>query len=73
MKHFTAVINPPQSSILAVGAGEQRVVVKKGQPTVATVMTATLSCDHRAIDGALGAQLLSAFKGLIENPMGMLV
>ncbi len=73
MKHFTAVINPPQSSILSVGAGEQRVVVKKGQPTVATVMTATLSCDHRAIDGALGAQLLSAFKGLIENPMGMLV
>ncbi len=73
MKHFTAVINPPQSSILAVGAGEQRMVVKKGQPVVATVMTATLSCDHRAIDGALGAQLLSAFKQLIENPIGMLV
>ena len=73
MKHFTAVINPPQSSILAVGAGEQRVVVKKGVPAVATIMTVTLSCDHRAIDGALGAQLLSAFKQLIENPMGMLV
>ncbi len=73
MKNFTAVINPPQSSILAVGAGEQRVVVKKGAPAVATIMTATLSCDHRPIDGALGAQLLSAFKQLIENPMGMLV
>ena len=73
MKHFTAVINPPQSSILAVGAGEQRVVVKNGAPAVATVMTVTLSCDHRCIDGALGAQLLYAFKQLIENPMGMLV
>jgi len=73
IKHFTAVINPPQSSILAVGAGEKRVVVKDGQPTVAQVMTCTLSCDHRVLDGALGAELVSAFKGLIENPMGMLV
>ena len=73
IKHFTAVINPPQSSILAVGAGEKRVVVKDGQPTVAQVMTATLSCDHRVLDGALGAELIAAFKGLIENPMGMLV
>ncbi|GJD77632.1 pyruvate dehydrogenase complex dihydrolipoamide acetyltransferase [Methylobacterium gregans] len=73
IKQFTAVINPPQSSILAVGAGEKRVVVKDGQPTVAQVMTATLSCDHRVLDGALGAELVAAFKGLIENPMGMLV
>ncbi len=73
IKHFTAVINPPQSSILAVGAGEKRVVVKDGAPTVVQVMTCTLSCDHRVLDGALGAELISAFKGLIENPMGMLV
>ena len=73
IKQFTAVINPPQSSILAVGAGEKRVVVKDGQPAVVQVMTCTLSCDHRVLDGALGAELVSAFKGLIENPMGMLV
>jgi pyruvate dehydrogenase E2 component (dihydrolipoamide acetyltransferase) len=73
IKHFTAVINPPQSSILAVGAGEKRVVVKDGAPAVAQVMTATLSCDHRVLDGALGAELIAAFKGLIESPMGMLV
>ncbi|MCJ2047051.1 pyruvate dehydrogenase complex dihydrolipoamide acetyltransferase [Methylobacterium sp. J-078] len=73
IKHFTAVINPPQSSILAVGAGEKRVVVRDGAPAVAQVMTATLSCDHRVLDGALGAELISAFKGLIESPMGMLV
>ncbi|WP_375454239.1 2-oxo acid dehydrogenase subunit E2, partial [uncultured Methylobacterium sp.] len=73
IKHFTAVINPPQSSILAVGAGETRVVVRDGAPAVAQVMTATLSCDHRVLDGALGAELISAFKGLIESPMAMLV
>ncbi|MBB5761135.1 pyruvate dehydrogenase complex dihydrolipoamide acetyltransferase [Methylorubrum rhodesianum] len=73
IKHFTAVINPPQSTILAVGAGEQRVVVKDGAPAVIQAMTATLSCDHRVLDGALGAELIAAFKGLIENPMGMLV
>ena len=73
IKHFTAVINPPQSTILAVGAGEKRVVVKDGAPAVVQVMTCTLSCDHRVLDGALGAELISAFKGLIENPMGMLV
>ncbi|MDO9428693.1 MAG: pyruvate dehydrogenase complex dihydrolipoamide acetyltransferase [Methylobacterium sp.] len=73
IKHFTAVINPPQSSILAVGAGEKRVVVRDGAPAVAQVMTATLSCDHRVLDGALGAELISAFKALIESPMGMLV
>jgi len=73
IKDFAAVINPPHSSILAVGAGEQRVVVKNGAPAVATVMSVTLSTDHRAVDGALGAELIGAFRQLIENPMGMLV
>jgi pyruvate dehydrogenase E2 component (dihydrolipoamide acetyltransferase) len=73
IKDFTAVINPPHSTILAVGAGEQRAVVRKGELAVATVMSITLSCDHRAVDGALGAQLIAALKDLIENPMAMLV
>lgn len=73
IKNFAAVINPPHATILAVGAGEPRVVVKDGAPAVATVMTATLSTDHRAVDGALGAELLAAFKKLIERPLGMLV
>ncbi len=73
IRDFAAVINPPHSSILAVGAGEQRVVVKNGAPAVATVMSVTLSTDHRAVDGALGAELIGAFRRLIENPMGMLV
>ncbi|MGB3538849.1 MAG: pyruvate dehydrogenase complex dihydrolipoamide acetyltransferase [Mesorhizobium sp.] len=73
IKDFAAVINPPHATILAVGAGEQRAVVKDGEVKVATVMSVTLSTDHRAVDGALGAELLVAFKKLIENPMGMLV
>ncbi|MBY5779501.1 pyruvate dehydrogenase complex dihydrolipoamide acetyltransferase [Rhizobium leguminosarum bv. viciae] len=73
VKVFSAVINPPHATILAVGAGEQRVVVKKGEMAIATVMSVTLSTDHRCVDGALGAELLQAFKGYIENPMGMLV
>jgi pyruvate dehydrogenase E2 component (dihydrolipoamide acetyltransferase) len=73
VKDFAAVINPPHATILAVGAGEKRVVVKDGAPAVATMMSATLSTDHRAVDGALGAELLQAFKGLVEAPMGMLV
>ncbi len=73
IKHFTALINPPQSTILAIGAGEQRVVVKEGAPAVATLMTVTLSCDHRAVDGALGADLLAAFKRAIEHPIALLV
>ena len=73
IKNFSAVINPPHATILAVGAGEQRIVVKNGAPAVANVMSVTLSTDHRAVDGALGAELLAAFKQLIENPMGMLV
>jgi pyruvate dehydrogenase E2 component (dihydrolipoamide acetyltransferase) len=72
IKDFAAVINPPHATILAVGAGEERAVVRKGKIEVATVMTVTLSTDHRAVDGALGAQLLSAFRTLIEKPAGML-
>ncbi|MCZ8187857.1 MAG: pyruvate dehydrogenase complex dihydrolipoamide acetyltransferase [Beijerinckiaceae bacterium] len=73
VKDFAAIVNPPHATILAVGAGEQRAVVKNGQLAVATVMSVTLSTDHRAVDGALGAELMQAFKGYIENPMGMLV
>lgn len=73
VKNFAAVVNPPHATILAVGAGEERVVVKNGEMKVANVMTVTLSTDHRAVDGALGAELLGAFKRYIENPMGMLV
>jgi pyruvate dehydrogenase E2 component (dihydrolipoamide acetyltransferase) len=73
IKDFAAVINPPHATILAVGAGEERAVVKKGEIKIATVMSVTLSTDHRAVDGALGAELLGAFKRMIENPMSMLV
>ena len=73
VREFAAVINPPQSSILAVGAGEERAVVKDGKLAAASVMTVTLSADHRAVDGAVGAELLAAFKGYIENPALMLV
>ena len=73
VSNFSAVVNPPHATILAVGAGEQRPVVKDGSVQVANMMTVTLSTDHRCVDGALGAQLLAAFKGYIENPMGMLV
>src|SRR6202011_685405 len=73
IKDFTAVINPPQSTILAVGASEERAVARDGKITAEWVMSATLSCDHRAVDGALGAQLIGAFKTLIENPVMMVV
>jgi pyruvate dehydrogenase E2 component (dihydrolipoamide acetyltransferase) len=73
IKDFTAVINPPQSTILAVGTGEERAVVRNGKIEAATIMSVTLSCDHRAIDGALGGQLIVAFKTLIENPVMMVV
>ena len=73
IKDFSAVINPPHATILAVGAGEERAVVKNGEIKVATIMSVTLSTDHRAVDGALGAELLAAFKRRIENPLGMLV
>jgi pyruvate dehydrogenase E2 component (dihydrolipoamide acetyltransferase) len=73
IKDFTAVINPPQSTILAVGTGEERAVVRNGKIEVATLMSVTLACDHRCLDGALGAQLLTAFKTLIEYPVMMVV
>ncbi|NVJ99715.1 MAG: pyruvate dehydrogenase complex dihydrolipoamide acetyltransferase [Alphaproteobacteria bacterium] len=73
IKEFSAVINPPQGAILAIGAGEQRPVVKDGALAVATVMSVTMSCDHRAIDGAVGAEFLAAFKGYIEDPITMLL
>ncbi len=73
IKHFTAVINPPHAAILAVGAGEPRPVIKSdGQLGVATVMTCTLSCDHRVVDGAVGARFLQVFKGFMEDPATML-
>jgi pyruvate dehydrogenase E2 component (dihydrolipoamide acetyltransferase) len=73
VRDFAAVINPPQGGILAVGAGEQRPVVKNGALAIATVMSCTLSCDHRAVDGAVGAQFLGAFKKLVEDPLTMLL
>ena len=73
VKQFDAVINMPQACILAVGAGEPRPVVKDGALAIATVMSVTISVDHRAVDGSIGAQFLAAFKGLIQDPMTMLL
>jgi len=73
ISQFSAIINPPQAAILAVGAGQERVVAKGGQMAVANVMTVTASFDHRAIDGAVGAEYLQVFKKLIENPIGLLL
>ena len=73
IKDFTAVINPPHATILAVGTSEERAVVRAGKIEIATIMSVTLSCDHRAVDGALGAELIGAFKMLIENPVMMMV
>jgi pyruvate dehydrogenase E2 component (dihydrolipoamide acetyltransferase) len=73
IEEFAAVINPPHATILAVGVGEQRPIVRSGKIEIATQMTVTLSTDHRAVDGALGAQLLAAFKDAIENPLGLVV
>jgi pyruvate dehydrogenase E2 component (dihydrolipoamide acetyltransferase) len=67
VRRFTAVINPPQATILAIGQSEKRPIVRRGEITVATILSATLSCDHRVVDGAVGAQLLGAFKNLIED------
>jgi pyruvate dehydrogenase E2 component (dihydrolipoamide acetyltransferase) len=73
IKAFASIINEPQGCILSVGAGEQRPVVKNGQLAVATVMTVTLTCDHRVVDGAVGARWLQAFKALIEEPLGLML
>ncbi|MHA1547225.1 MAG: 2-oxo acid dehydrogenase subunit E2, partial [Alphaproteobacteria bacterium] len=73
IKQFAAVINPPHATILAVGAGRPTPIVRDGVVASATIMSVTLSCDHRAVDGALGAHLLGAFKGYIEKPLTMLI
>jgi pyruvate dehydrogenase E2 component (dihydrolipoamide acetyltransferase) len=73
IKHFTALINPPHAGILAVGAGEQRAIVTAGKVEIATVMTVTMSCDHRVIDGATGARFLQVFKQYVEEPASMLL
>jgi pyruvate dehydrogenase E2 component (dihydrolipoamide acetyltransferase) len=73
IKSFDAVINPPHATILAIGSGEKRAVVSGDEVEVATLMSCTLSCDHRVVDGAVGAELLTAFRSLIEDPVRMLV
>jgi pyruvate dehydrogenase E2 component (dihydrolipoamide acetyltransferase) len=73
IKSFSSIINEPQGAILSVGAGSQQPVVKNGQLAIATVMTVTMSCDHRVVDGATGAKFLNAFKAMIEDPATMLV
>jgi pyruvate dehydrogenase E2 component (dihydrolipoyllysine-residue acetyltransferase) len=73
IREFSAVINPPHATILAIGAGEKRAMVEADSVVVKTMMNVTLSCDHRAVDGALGAELLRAFKTYIEDPSLMLV
>lgn len=73
ISQFAAIINPPQACIMAVGAGEQRAIVKDGQVQVATVMTCTLSADHRVVDGAIGAEFLKAFKEFIEDPIRLMI
>jgi pyruvate dehydrogenase E2 component (dihydrolipoamide acetyltransferase) len=73
IREFYAVINPPQACIMAVGAGQQRPVVKDGAVAIATIMTCTLSTDHRVVDGAIGADFMAAFKKLIEDPIQMML
>jgi pyruvate dehydrogenase E2 component (dihydrolipoamide acetyltransferase) len=73
VRDFAAIINPPQAAILAVAAGEQRPVVKGGQLAIATVMTVTLSVDHRAVDGALAAEFVAAFKRIVEEPLNLML
>jgi pyruvate dehydrogenase E2 component (dihydrolipoamide acetyltransferase) len=71
--HFTAIINPPEAAILAVGAAQPEVVARDGQPVVRQTMKLTLSIDHRALDGATAARFLQQLKGVLENPLRMLV
>ena len=70
---FASIVNQPQGAILSVGAGEQRVVVKNSEMTIATMMTVTLTCDHRVVDGAVGAEFLAALKRFLEEPAAMLL
>jgi len=73
IKSFASIINQPQGAIMSVGAGEDRVIVKDGKMVIATVMTVTLTCDHRVVDGAVGAAFLGAFKQYMEEPAAMLL
>jgi pyruvate dehydrogenase E2 component (dihydrolipoamide acetyltransferase) len=73
IRQFGSIINPPQGAILSVGAGEARAVIRDGQVVARTLMTVTLTCDHRVIDGAIGARWLAAFRALIEDPITMIV
>ena len=73
IKDFGAIINPPQVAIMAIGAGQKQPFVKDGAVSIATIMACTLSCDHRAVDGAVGAAFLKAFKGFIEEPLTMML
>jgi pyruvate dehydrogenase E2 component (dihydrolipoamide acetyltransferase) len=73
IRSFASIINEPQGAILSVGVGEKRPVVRGDQLAVATVMTVTLTCDHRVVDGAIGARWLGAFKALVEDPITMIV
>jgi pyruvate dehydrogenase E2 component (dihydrolipoamide acetyltransferase) len=73
IKSFASIINEPQGAILSVGAGEKRPVVRDDQLAIATVMTVTLTCDHRVVDGATGARFLAAFKAMIEDPVTMII
>ncbi|MDD2878401.1 MAG: pyruvate dehydrogenase complex dihydrolipoamide acetyltransferase [Acidiphilium sp.] len=70
---FSAIINPPQGAIIAIGAGEKRPIVRGGELAIATVMTVTLSCDHRVVDGAIGAEFLAAFKAIVEQPLSLML
>jgi pyruvate dehydrogenase E2 component (dihydrolipoamide acetyltransferase) len=73
IKTFSAIINPPQSCIMAVGASEKRPIVENEKVEIAEMMAVTLSVDHRAVDGALGAKFLNTFKHYVENPLSMLI
>ena len=73
IREFQAIINPPQSGILAVGKGEERVIVKNGQMVIANIVTCTLSCDHRSVDGSVGAEFMQAFQRIMEDPLRMLL
>lgn len=73
VQHFGAIINPPQGCILAVGAAEQRPIVRDGQITIGNVMNCTLSVDHRVVDGAIGAHFLAAFKELVSKPVALVM
>ena len=73
VREFTAIINPPQAAILAVGAGQPRAIVRAGQLAVATVMTVTMSSDHRAVDGALAARYLASLKTILEDPLELML